>query len=100
MVSVINGNRISKETADDVTRIKPGDYWFDYELGYFLVCPPKLDFEGNIILGTLRNHSVVEHEDGTISVSPSIFIGGTFGSENKAIELFHGFLEHGVWRLL
>lgn len=41
-------------------------------------------------VGRLGDHSVVEHEDGTITVSPSILNagGGTW----------HGFLEHGVWR--
>jgi hypothetical protein len=44
--------------------------------------------------GNLSGHEVVEHEDGTITVSPSILIsGGPDGGE-----LWHGFLEHGVWR--
>lgn len=33
-------------------------------------------------------HSVFEHEDGTITVSPSIVF--PFGG-------YHGFLQHGVW---
>ena len=42
-------------------------------------------------LGSLANHEVLEHEDGTITVSPSIEI--TDG--NKTI---HGFLVGGHWR--
>lgn len=45
--------------------------------------------------GNLSRHTVVEHEDGTITVSPSILIkGGRDGSR----ELWHGYLERGVWR--
>lgn len=36
-----------------------------------------------------EHHEVVEHPDGTITVSPSIVV--THGS------LFHGFLRRGVW---
>lgn len=43
-------------------------------------------------LGSLANHDVVEHEDGTITVSPSILVSDHTG------ELWHGFLEQGVWR--
>ena len=41
-------------------------------------------------LGNLSNHDVTEHEDGTITVSPSILITGEGGS-------WHGYLERGVW---
>jgi hypothetical protein len=34
-----------------------------------------------------------EHEDGTITVSPSILV-----SNPQQGELFHGHLERGVWR--
>lgn len=43
-------------------------------------------------LGNLANHDVVEHEDGTITVSPSILVSDHTG------ELFHGWLERGEWR--
>ncbi len=44
--------------------------------------------------GNLTNHQVVEHEDGTITVSPSILITfpGTDWPE------WHGYLERGVFR--
>jgi hypothetical protein len=38
-------------------------------------------------------HTVTEHEDGTITVSPSIVISGANGEQ-----LWHGYLERGVWR--
>lgn len=50
-------------------------------------CPPNTD-----LLGALGNHDVVEHEDGTITVSPSILITRYDGKQ------WHGYLERGVWR--
>lgn len=42
--------------------------------------------------GNLSGHDVVEHEDGTITVSPSILVSTERGAE------WHGFLERGIWR--
>lgn len=47
--------------------------------------------------GCLDGHTVVEHEDGTISVSPSILISVPDNSGNIH-ELWHGYLEKGIWR--
>lgn len=47
------------------------------------------------VRGSLRNHEVTEHEDGTITVSPSILIRTSWAG--KPIE-WHGYLERGVWR--
>lgn len=44
----------------------------------------------------LSQHHVVEHEDGTITVSPSILVEGRRNPSEK--RLWHGFLERGVWR--
>lgn len=43
------------------------------------------------ILDALSPHSVVEHEDGTITVTPSIL-------QPNSPDGWHGFLERGVWR--
>lgn len=43
-------------------------------------------------MGRLDGHEVTEHEDGTITVSPSIL------SEWGEKPYFHGYLERGVWR--
>jgi hypothetical protein len=40
------------------------------------------------------HHTVVEHEDGTITVSPSILHAVPHLPE----ESWHGYLERGVWR--
>ena len=39
----------------------------------------------------LRSHTVIIHEDGTITVSPSIL------TSTAEKQLWHGFLERGVW---
>ena len=66
-----------------------GDYWLNE-----LRTPPVWELRSpNGHLGSLGNHDVVEHEDGTITVSPSILI-----SNPQQGELYHGFLEKGIWR--
>lgn len=42
-------------------------------------------------VANLGSHKITEHEDGTITASPSILT-----SDGK--ESWHGFLERGVWR--
>lgn len=42
-------------------------------------------------VGSLDRHDVVEHEDGTITVSPSILVSDDRG------ELYHGYLVAGEW---
>lgn len=44
--------------------------------------------------GALRQHTVTEHEDGTITVEPSILI------ERPGQGRYHGFLRRGVWDTL
>lgn len=43
-------------------------------------------------LANLSQHTVTEHEDGTVTVSPSILVSDGSGP------LWHGFLERGVFR--
>jgi hypothetical protein len=44
-------------------------------------------------LASLEEHEVTEHEDGTISVTPSLLL---VGEDNEIV--WHGWLERGVWR--
>jgi hypothetical protein len=60
------------------------------EDGHWQCCPP-----GTNLVGSLAGHQVTEHEDRTITVSPSILIWQDLPTGR--IE-WHGFLEHGVWR--
>jgi hypothetical protein len=45
------------------------------------------------LMGNLRAHNVVEHEDGTITVTPSILTT----MEHKGMQR-HGYLTKGMWR--
>jgi len=69
--------------------LNPGEYskcdvvWF--------CCSP------NGFMGNLIKHNVVEHEDGTITVTPSILITIN-NSKGVKEELWHGYLEKGTWR--
>lgn len=49
----------------------------------------------NGLFGNISKHTVTEHEDGTITVSPSILV--TSGRDARAPS-WHGYLERGVWR--
>ncbi len=48
--------------------------------------------ETPVAMARLIKHIVVEHEDGTITVSPSILCTDTHGIG------WHGYIERGVWR--
>lgn len=71
-----------KRIYDD--QFSPGDYGILCDTWY--ACTP------NGLLGNLANHEVVEHQDGTITVSPSILVGKDTGP------VWHGYLERGIWR--
>lgn len=47
-------------------------------------------------IGNLGNHDIVEHEDGAITVSPSILVSTEY--DGKYRQLWHGYLEKGIWR--
>lgn len=66
---------------------KAGDYWKEDD-GKWGGIVPTGDF------CNLGSHEIVEHEDGTITVKPSILVSGP---EMK--QLWHGFLKKGVWVL-
>lgn len=46
--------------------------------------------------GNLKGHSVTEHENGTITVHPSILITATYDGRSR--EIYHGWLQAGEWR--
>lgn len=68
-----------------------GEYGFDPRDGEWYCRVPQANgfYAG---MGRLSAHEVVEHEDGTITVSPSILVTGHHD------RTWHGYLEHGVWR--
>lgn len=82
-------------------RLKAGDYGKDAD-GTWACRPPTKHFPGlekqqHPLSGNLSGHQVTEHEDGTITVSPSILIQYTWGNPPISVE-WHGYLERGVWR--
>lgn len=66
--------------------LSAGEYGIDPRNGHWMASTP------NGHLGDLSEHEVTEHEDGTITVRPSILVSDQHGI------LWHGFLERGVWR--
>jgi len=71
--------------------LEPGEYGKNLETGEWFMRPPQSEtFHSG--MGNLNNHTVVEHNDGTITVSPSILVTGHHDKQ------WHGYLEHGIWR--
>lgn len=85
----MQGTRLHKIQGeqDFVFRIAktPGAYGTANGKDWFCTTP-------NGMLGNLASHQVQEHEDGTITVSPSILVSGA------QTESWHGFLQRGIWR--
>ena len=75
------------DLANDEYALAQGEYGKDV-YGEWFVCPPAPGFG----TGSIRQHDVTEHEDGTITVSPSIPVYGHFDKQ------WHGYLERGIWR--
>lgn len=68
-------------------QFEPGDYGrWEAGGGWYASTP-------NDLTANLTAHQVVEHEDGSITVSPSI----ETSSRGTGV-YWHGFLERGVWR--
>ena len=74
---------------DGHLRLAEGEYGRSPQDGVWYARPPGQH------MGSLENHDVVEHDDGTITVSPSILITGYDGD---CLVQWHGYLERGVWR--
>lgn len=88
----MKGERVECVLKDGfLPKLKPGQY-MNYGPGNWLVCTP------NGHSGDVSAHQVTEHEDGTITVSPSILVRTSHDGGKTMIELWHGFLERGVWR--
>jgi hypothetical protein len=100
----MKGRRIYKEDPSILEGVEPGDYWKDPDGSWMAACPEqklpayKPEYAHRICLAGLSRHGIVEHEDGTITVSPSILVSSTWGPDRVNHEWYHGFLERGVWR--
>ena len=69
-------------------KLEPGDY-LKAPGGEWLCRVPDPRFQKT---GSLETHEVIEHDDGTITVSPSIL------HNEEGVGEWHGFLERGIWR--
>lgn len=83
------GKRHDLTEGDSI--LKSGEYGKHFLDGKWYCRAPQVNgfYAG---AGCLSAHTVVEHEDSTITVSPSILITGHYGRQ------WHGYLERGVWR--
>lgn len=83
---------------------EPGDYGLyrpypeEPDSGlWFCRCPCVENLSGN-----LTNHVIEVHDDGTITVSPSILVRKRQGYPDGSLKdlTWHGFLQNGVWSTL
>jgi hypothetical protein len=90
----VTGRRVHAN-AEGHLFLAEGDYGYDPAIKAWQ-CRPPSGSPG--MAGSLAKHDVVEHEDGTITVSPSILIRWV-GVENGAevTKEWHGYLRRGVW---
>ena len=85
----MQGRRVYPDD-DGQLRLQEGDYGFSLEVGHWQVRPPGCH------AGGIPHHKVIEYEDKTITVSPSILL--TDFDEGGNQKQWHGYLERGVWR--
>lgn len=86
----MQGRRIYPD-KDGRMMYQEGDYGKDPRNGFWYGRPPGQH------TGSFGGHEVIEHDDETITVSPSILLWDQDENGNK-VTLWHGFLERGVWR--
>jgi hypothetical protein len=86
---VMKGRRVYADTNGDLY-LAEGDYGFSPKADCWQVRPPGRH------AGSIPKHEVTEHDDGTITVSPSILLYDVDVDGNS--DNWHGYLEHGEWR--
>lgn len=86
-MATVQGTR-QDSPDEDYIALEMGGYGKTADGDWFMR-PPAPGFG----VGGLGRHTVVEHEDGTITVSPSILVYG-----NREGHTWHGYLERGIWR--
>lgn len=76
--------------------LAPGEYSKVPEIGaypaHWHACSPNGEH------ANLSAHDVTEHEDGTITVSPSIGVFHSMEDHAAGRFAYHGYLERGMWR--
>lgn len=80
----MQGRHVADNT--DARQAKPGDYWWNDWTG-----KRELWFrDPHGDAGRVTTHTVEEHDDGTVSVAPSI-------APKPGEDGYHGLLTQGVW---
>jgi len=92
MSTTVVGKR--RDLLEGEIEMDPGDYGrsADHSGQWVFRAPVDPDTGRYFGVGALPLHTVIEHEDGTITVSPSILVTGHHGAT------WHGWLEKGIWR--
>jgi hypothetical protein len=92
----VTGRRLPDAEYGHLPKLEPGDYikvtavrFADATRDVWFVRAPN---GAECYLN--KNHTFTEHDDGTLTVAPSIGIYGPVGQQWA----YHGFLERGVWR--
>ena len=86
------GHRVRPKEGEDHLLLEPSAYGKHPVSGDWMACTP------NGHLGNLKGHEVTEHEDGTITVSPSILVLKPRTKNTPQQNLWHGYLVRGEWR--
>lgn len=76
----MQGNRVYVNEHGKLPPMRPGEYGQTSAGDWWAVLP-----DGTF--GRLTDHTITEHDDGTISVEPSIYFD----------DKWHGYLTRGVW---
>lgn len=94
---ITQGRRIYPEPSGKLRFDLPGDYGKDFAGKWMCRLPNWGENAAALRIGVELNHTVTEHEDGTITVSPSI-LWDVACMPAYPESWWHGFLERGVWR--
>lgn len=87
----MQGRRVYMHKEDNRLHLAEGDYGYNNITGYWQIRPPGCH------AGSIPNHGITEHEDRTITVSPSILLTD-FNEENGEQIQWHGYLIRGEWK--
>ena len=83
----MQGKRVYPSEAGHL-QLDAGDYGQDADGLWWVMTPSRY-------CGPLRDHDVAEHEDGTITVSPSIMTPPAIRDDRA----YHGWLVRGEWKI-
>lgn len=87
------GERIYPNSEGQLTFTAPGQYGRRGD-GVCMVSLPVRYPNGELVIGNLGSHEVIEEADGSLTVSPSILVQADRGDGNFS---WHGYLELGIW---